>query len=188
MRYAMAKVRTQFGIALLAAVLLALAVPPARALLIRPHRPGHSEQQQVLHVDDQIRTALLTADASALDKVLADDFLGISANGTLSDKQQYLRRIGKREHQFSRIEITDRKVRLQTNSAVVVTTAEVTGKLDSTPISGVFRYTRVYSRESDGAWKMRNFEATRVVGSGTDELRHGIPIAARTTEKGRNAR
>lgn len=175
MRYAMAKARSQFGIALLAGMLLALAVPPAQAI-IRPHRLGHSEQQQVLHVDDQIRAALLTADAGVLDRVLADDFLGISANGTLSDKQQYLRRIGKREHQFSRIDITDRKVRLQPLSAVVVTTAEITGKLDATAITGTYRYTRVYSREADGSWKLRNFEATRVAGAAADELRHGVPV------------
>lgn len=185
MRYAMAKLCTQHGLvrllcatALVCAALLTLRGSSADAMSIRPHRPGHGEQQQqVLRVDDQIRTALLAADAGMLEKVLADDFLGISANGTLSDKQQYLRRISKREHQFSRINITDRKVRIQAASAVVVTTADVIGKLDSNPLAGVFRYTRVYSREGDGSWKLRNFEATRVFGAATDEMRHGVPMA-----------
>ena len=66
--------------------------------------------------------------------------LGIAANGTLSDKQQYMRRISKHEHQFSRIQITDRKVRLQSLSAVVVSTASVTGRLDSNPLNGIYRY------------------------------------------------
>lgn len=183
MRYAMGKRRTQsasagpLGIATLGVVLVACCVPSAVAFGMRPHRQGHMQQQQVLHVDDQIRSALLTADSGALDKFLADDFLGISANGTLSDKQQYLRRIGRREHQFTRIQISERKVRIQASSAVVVTTAEVTGKLDSHPLTGTFRYTRVYSHEPDGSWKLRNFEATRVFGSSADEMRHGEPIA-----------
>ncbi len=183
MRYAMGKFRTQPGrsrllrIALLCPVLLAIGGVVANAMIIRPHRSGRGDQQQVLRIDDQIRTALLAADTGTLEKFLADDFLGISANGTLSDKQQYVRRIGKHEHQFSRIDITDRKVRVQASSAVVVTTAEVTGKLDSNLVSGTFRYTRVYSRALDGSWKLRNFEATRVFGAGTDEMRHGEPVA-----------
>ncbi|WP_419805555.1 nuclear transport factor 2 family protein [Terriglobus sp.] len=185
MRYAMGKLRTQSGLirllclALLCPAVLVLLAPAARALSIRPHRPGHGDQQQVLRVDDQIRTALLAADTGTLERFLADDFLGISANGTLSDKQQYLRRIGKHEHQFSRINITDRKIRVQTSSAVVVTTADVTGKLDNIPVSGIFRYTRVYSRGADGLWRLRNFEATRVHGAGSDEMRHGEPVATR---------
>ncbi|GAA3755633.1 nuclear transport factor 2 family protein [Terriglobus aquaticus] len=183
MRYAMGKLRSQpaftplLRLVLLCPALLVLCGVAAHGMSMRPHRPGHADQQQILRIDDQMRTALLGADTGALDKILADDFLGISANGTLSDKQQYLRRIGRHEHQFTRIDITDRKVRIQASSAVVVTTADVTGKLDSNPLTGTFRYTRVYSREPDGSWKLRNFEATRVFGAGADEMRHGEPVA-----------
>lgn len=186
MPYAMRIVRTQIVVSLLvlsAAALLpgegfALTVRPLKtfALGLRTHRQPRSEQQQVLHLEDEMRSALLSADAGRLEKVLADDFLGVSANGTLSDRQQYLRRISKHEHMFTRIDVVDRKVRLQNASAIVVTTANVTGKLDSTPINGLFRYTRVWSREVDGSWRLRNFEATRVTGTAADELRRGIPV------------
>lgn len=182
MRYAMGNFRTQPGltrllrVALLCPALWAVAGPMLPAMTMRPHRLGHAEQQQVLRIDDQMRAALLTADTTTLDRILADDFLGIAANGTLSDKQQYLQRIGRRQHQFSRIQITDRKVRVQSSSAVVVSTADVTGKLDSSPLSGTFRYTRVYSHEPDGSWKLRNFEATRVSGANGDEMRLGEPL------------
>ena len=183
MRYAMGKFRTQSALShllrltLVCAVLLAWCVPSACGMGMYPHKPSHADQHQIVHIDDQIRTALLTADTGMLDRFLAEDFLGIAANGTLSDKQQYLRRIGKHEHQFSRIDIVDRKVRVQSSSAVVVTTAEVTGKLDSNPLNGTYRYTRVYSRGADGSWKLRNFEATRVSGTVLDEMRHGEPVA-----------
>lgn len=178
MRYAMILLRTTQIRVLWAAMLIVPcgSTPSLHALSIRPHRLGHSEQQQIEHLEDQVRQALLTGDAATLEKLLADDFLGISANGTLSDKQQYLRRIGKREHQFSRIDVVDRKFRIQTSSAIVVTTAEVLGKLDATPVSGIFRYTRVYSREANGDWRLRNFEATRVSGPGVDELNRGTPV------------
>ena len=178
----MGKLRLQSGLPnpLCAALLCGLLVLPApriaRAMSMHPHRSNHQEQQQVLHVDDQMRSALLAGDTAALDRILAEDFLGIASNGTLSDKPQYLRRIGKREHQFSRIDIVDRKVRVQSSSAVVVTKAEVRGKLDTSPVNGTYRYTRVYSRSADGSWKLRNFEATRVAGMDPDEMRNGVPI------------
>ncbi len=181
MRYAMiAMPRRPFPIvaaALLSVTLWILHVRPAFSLAIRPHNAAHMEQQVVEQLEDQIRRALLSGDAPTLDKVLADDFLGISANGTLSNKQQYLRRIGKREHQFSKIDVIERKVRVQPASAIVVTTADVVGKLDSVNIDGIFRYTRVYSRDPGGPWKLRNFEATRVSGQAADELHRGTPMA-----------
>ena len=181
MRYALPVLRSSPSRALLlcflSATLAGPALPRAAAYSIRPHRPGHAEQQQIEHLEDEIRQALLTGDTGILEKLLADDFLGISANGTLSDRQQYLRRIGKREHQFSRIDVVDRKVRMQPASAIVVTTANVMGKLDATPVSGLFRYTRVYSREANGSWRLRNFEATRVAGSAGDEMTRGTPVS-----------
>ena len=168
---------TRIVLALGLAMLHVVAIPALHAFSIRPHRGGHAEQLVIEQLEDQIRLALLAGDAPSLDKILADDFLGISANGTLSDKQQYLRRVGKHEHQFSRIDVVDRKVRIQPSSAIVVTTAEVVGTLENTPVNGTFRYTRVYSREINGAWKLRNFEATRVSGQVVDELRRGTPVS-----------
>ncbi len=153
-----------------------VALPRPCAASMKPHRSGKADQQYILGVEDQIRNALLSGDSSILDKVLADDFLGISANGTLSDKQQYLRRIGRHEHQFTRIDTFDRKIRIQPATAIVTTTANVTGNLDGTPIAGVFRYTRVYARQPGGAWKVINFEATRVSGHGGTELNRGVPM------------
>ena len=180
MRYALLVLRflpiRALPFCLLALSLAGLVLPRASAYSIRPHRTGHAEQQQIEHLEDEIRQALLTGETAVLEKLLADDFLGISANGTLSDRQQYIRRIGKREHQFSRIDVVDRKVRVQPSSAIVVTTANVVGKLDATPVSGLFRYTRVYSREANGSWRLRNFEATRVAGSAGDEMTRGTPV------------
>ncbi len=149
----------------------------ARAASIKPHHAGKVDQLAIAGIEDQIRNALLAGDSAVLDKILADDFLGISSNGTLSDKQQYLRRIGKHEHRFTQIDTIERKIRLQPATAVVTTTANVAGNLDGTPIAGIFRYTRVYARQPGGSWKVINFEATRVSGNrGNGDLNRGVPM------------
>lgn len=162
--------------ACLAGAVCVVALPRAQAFSIRPHRTGKIDQQAIFGIEDQIRSALLAGDSSTLDKVLAEDFLGISSNGTLSDKQQYLRRISKHEHNFSRIDTVERKIRLQPATAIVTTMANVTGNLDGMPIAGIFRYTRVYARQPGGNWKVINFEATRVSGRGGPDLNRGIPV------------
>jgi ketosteroid isomerase-like protein len=60
------------------------------------------------------------------------------------------------------IELTDVKVKLIGTTAIVTSLADVDGTNDGEPMHGTYRYTRVYSRLPSGAWKITNFEATRV--------------------------
>ncbi len=153
-----------------------VATPRLHAVGLKPHHSGKLDQQAIAGIEEQIRAALITGDSNSLDKVLADDFLGIASNGVLSDKQQYLRRVSTRENQFSRIDTVERKIRIQPTTAIVTTTVNVQGRLNGTPIEGLFRYTRVYARQAAGNWKVINFEATRVSGHGGSELNRGVPM------------
>ena len=165
-------------IALAVAVPLCIVAPPARGMMMRSHKPNRNIQQQILQVEEELRTALIAGDSAGMDKYLADDFVGISSSGKLSNKQQYLRRVSRHENVFSAIDVLDRKVRLQPPStAVVITTANVTGTLESVPAHGIFRYTRVYNRQANGAWKVVNSEAIRVSGPmGNDDMHGGVPV------------
>jgi len=177
MRYAMAPLRRipvplRRSIGLL---LIALCALPC-AFAVKQHKPGRADQQSIEAIERQIRTALLSGDVTILDRVLADDFLGISSNGTLSNKQQYVSRIVKHEHAFQRIDVKETKVRVQRTSAVVTSLANVAGDFDGKPMQGVFRYTRVYEKQGNGLWRVINFEATRVSGPNGGDLRNGIPL------------
>ncbi len=162
---------------LLATAPLFIVSPATHALAMHSHRPNHSEQQQISQIEDDLRTALLAGDGATMERYLADDFVGISSNGKVSDKQQYVRRVSHRENHFTTIDVVDRKIRLQAPStAVVISTINLLGTLDGIPVHGIFRYTRVYNRQS-GGWKVVNFEATRVSGTpATEDLRRGIPM------------
>lgn len=127
-----------------------------------PKESRRSETHEIEALEQQWRTALLSGNASMLDSVLADDFLAISSRGTLSDKQQYIQHIAAHTTRLISLDVTDMKVRAKPTSAVVVLQAHVVGTLEGRPIQGVFLYTKVYSREPSGAWRMTNFEATRV--------------------------
>ena len=108
------------------------------------------------------RTAQLSADVDAMDKLLSDDYVGITMAGQIVTKVQQLDRMRNRNLVLSKIELDDVKVKLIGSTAIVTSLAEVDGTNDGTPMHGTYRYTRVYSRLPSGNWKITNFEATRV--------------------------
>jgi ketosteroid isomerase-like protein len=139
-----------------------------------------ADTREIETLEGQWRDAMVKSDTVQLGNLLSENFFGISANGIVSDKQQYLERLTRRQNQFTSIDLMDQKVRMQQpTTAIVVSQARVLGQLDGRPISGVFRYTKVYGREA-GAWRVLNFEATRVSGLHANEpdMRQGMPLAA----------
>ncbi len=147
--------------------------------LKKEHR--RAESHQIEFMEQQWLHALVNKDTASLEKMMADDFLAISANGTLADKQQYLHHVLSGYNRFTNIDVMDIKVRMQPSSAVVVSQVRVLGSLEGHPVSGVFRYTKVYGRAPGGQWRVLNLEATRVSGVLPDDtgMHRGIPLNMR---------
>ncbi|MEZ2348078.1 nuclear transport factor 2 family protein [Terriglobus sp. RCC_193] len=136
-----------------------------------------AESHQIEMLEQSWLQALTKADTAVLEKLMAEDFLAISANGTLSDKQQYLQRVSTGVNSFRSIDVMDIKVRMQPSAAVVVSQVRVLGQLDSHPVNAVFRYTKVYGRASNGQWRVLNLEATRVSGPDEMGMHRGMPLS-----------
>jgi ketosteroid isomerase-like protein len=132
--------------------------------LPRPHKEA---RQQIEELEQQWRVATLAADVPAMDRLLSEDYVGISWNGQLNTKAMQLDRTRNRSFALTRLDLSDEKVKLVGRSVAVVTArAEVAGTSEGTDMKGTFRYTRVYQRLASGAWKITNFEATRVPDAG----------------------
>ena len=131
------------------------------------HQPGkkHDVKQQVEALEEQWRAAQLAGDIATIDRMLSEDFIGISMTGQVNTKTQLLDRLREHKIQVARLELSDMKVKLLGNIAIVTSRAEVEGTNEGTPIRGTYRYTRVYHRMPSGVWKITSFEATRVPGS-----------------------
>ena len=145
----------------------------------KPHKENRKADSRVVEqMEEKWRLALVNSDGPALDKLLADDFMGISSNGTVSDKHQYIARLSSHQSEFKTFEVLEQKIRVQPGLAVATSEARVIGSLESRPIRGIFRYTKVYSRDTTGQWKVLSFEATRVSGPRSDsmDLLQGQPL------------
>src|SRR5947209_13407944 len=126
------------------------------------HHKKRDTKVQVESMEEQWRAAQLTGDTSTMDRMLADDFIGISMSGQVNTKAQQLDRVRSRKLVITRIELSDRKVKLLGTVAVVTCQAEVEGTNDGVSVKGTYRYTRVYQQLPSGDWKITSFEATRI--------------------------
>jgi ketosteroid isomerase-like protein len=126
------------------------------------HEKKHAAKQQVEALEEQWRTAQLGGDVATMDKLLSDDYIGITITGQVNTKAQQLDRMRARKVVISRLDLVERQVKLIGSIAIVTSRAEVEGTNDGLPVNGTFRYTRVYQRLQSGTWKITSFEATRV--------------------------
>lgn len=145
---------------LLAACLPAFPVPGHAAAIPLLHREDRLHRE-IENLESQWRTAILQNDVATVNRLLADDYLGINPNGTLETKADALavRRSG--TVKISSIDPINMKVRVYGETAVVTSQVSVEGHDGDRDISGRYHYTRVYSRRS-GEWKIVSFEASRI--------------------------
>jgi len=134
-------------------------VEPAFAAL--PHHANHEVHKEIEALEMQWRQAQLSNDVGTMDRLLADDYIGISASGTIETKAEALalRRAGTLH--ITTLDLNDLKVRIYGDTAVVTSRADLEGTNGTSTISGRYRYTRVYNRRL-GQWKIVSFEASHM--------------------------
>jgi ketosteroid isomerase-like protein len=126
-----------------------------------PHEKKPDMKQQVEALEEQWRVAQLAGDTATMEKMLSDDYLGISMTGEIDTKVQQLNRVSARRFVLSKIELRDMKVKLVGEVAIVTSQALVEGTNDGVSVRGTYRYTRIYRHLQTGQWKITSFEATR---------------------------
>lgn len=119
----------------------------------------HDLRAEVEEADNRWRTAQANNDIPAMEKLLSDDYLGISGNGQVLTKAQQLDRMRTHMTLLTRLDLSDEKVKLLGSIAIVTSQADLEGTIDGRPVHGSFRSTRVY-KHVGGAWQLTSFEGT----------------------------
>jgi len=117
--------------------------------------------KEIENLESQWRMAVVQNDVAAINRLLADDYLGINPNGTLETKADAMAQRRSGTVKISSIEPDNVKIRVYGDTAVVTSQVDVEGRDGDRDISGRYHYTRVYSRR-DGEWKVVSFEASRM--------------------------
>ena len=137
------------------------------------HIQKRDAREQIADLEQQWRSATLTGDVPAMDKLLSDDYVGISWTGQVNTKASQLDRLRDRSLIVTKLDLTDVKIKVVNAVAIVTSKSDMLGTNDGIELKGSFVYTRIYQRSPAGVWKITNFEATRVPPPGGRNGRHG---------------
>lgn len=118
-------------------------------------------QQTIHELEDKLKAATLQNDVVVTDELLADDWLNINANGSITRKEQSLALMP--DFQFLSIENSDVEIRVYPNLAIVTgrSTRQLQGADDTVFTSHVL-FTRVYA-QINGRWQVVTSQATPIL-------------------------
>jgi len=138
---------------LVTAILMLTAAWVCRAQTQRSKDHGGSVQQDIRQVDRERIQAQIGADAVALDRIYADDFIGIGPSGTVRTKPQVLADFTSGSLKFQSITTDDVQVRVYQDTAVETGRSTMIGQDKGKPVPRDNRFTRVWVKQL-GRWRL----------------------------------
>jgi uncharacterized protein (TIGR02246 family) len=117
-------------------------------------------EQEVRQMIEKYRTALLKRDASALEKIWADDYVFVTAAGDVLTKAQRLENVKSGATTLDSInEEENITVRVYQNSAVAASRVTIKGQYSGQPTNGQYRSTHVWVKGPAG-WQLVSNQLT----------------------------
>jgi uncharacterized protein (TIGR02246 family) len=104
-------------------------------------------------MDDERIQAQIHADAAALDRIYADDFIGVGPSGTVRTKPQVLADFTSGNLKFQTITTDDVQVRVYGNTAVETGRSTIIGQDKGKAFPRDNRFTRVWVKQQ-GRWRL----------------------------------
>jgi len=105
--------------------------------------------------------AVVKKDTATLEKMTADDYQLIDANGKMRGKADTMEAIKSGAISLQSNDVDDLKVQVYGNTAVVTGRSNPKGTIDGKDVSGPIRFTRVYVKRN-GNWQSVLFQQTRI--------------------------
>src|SRR5882724_7283238 len=118
-------------------------------------RGGHRPivEEAIKKLDNERIQAQIHADATALDRIYAADFIGIGPSGTLRTKPQVISDFTSGDLKFQSITTDDVQVRVYGNTAVETGRSTMNGQDKGKTVPRDTRFTRVWVKQQ-GRWRL----------------------------------
>src|SRR4051812_20376636 len=134
-----------------AVVLLAISSLAAAQMENGSRPPDTSVREAIRKLDDERIQAQVHADAVALDRLYADDFIGVGPSGTVRTKPQVIADFTSGSLKFQSIITDDVQVRVYGNTAVETGLSMMKGEDKGKTVPEDTRFTRVWVKQQ-GRW------------------------------------
>lgn len=112
---------------------------------------GVAVQEEIKNIEQERNEALLKHDTATLDRMTSDDYTFINQRGELRTKAEILTGFKSGNFNYEAREISELKVRVYGDMAVVTGRAKQKGVENTKDYSGENRFTRVYVKQN-GRW------------------------------------
>ena len=126
------------------------------AVFTHAQSPSQKESkvvEEIRKVDRERIQAQVSADRVALDRIYADDFIGIGPSGTLRTKKDVLSDFASGSLKFQSITTDDVRIRVYGNAAVETGLSTMKGQDAGKVVPVENRFTRVWIRQG-GRWRL----------------------------------
>ena len=121
-----------------------------------------SVKQAIRQLDNERIQAQIQADATALDRIYADDFIGVGPSGTVRTKAQVISDFTSGVLKFQSITTDEVQVRVYENTAVETGLSTMVGQDKGKAVPRDTRFTRVWVKQQ-GRWRLvANHYSSRV--------------------------
>ena len=114
---------------------------------------NRSVEQVIRQLDQERIQAQIDADAMALDRIYADDFIGIGPSGTVRTKPQVIADFTSGDLRFQSITTDEVRVRVYGNTAVETGRSTMIGQDKGKAVPRDNRFTRVWIKQI-GRWRL----------------------------------
>jgi uncharacterized protein (TIGR02246 family) len=112
-----------------------------------------SVEQIIRQLDNERIQAQISADAVALDRIYADDFIGVGPSGTVRTKAQVISDFTSGDLKFQSITTDEIQVRVYENTAVETGLSTMVGQDKGKAVPRDTRFTRVWVKQQ-GHWRL----------------------------------
>jgi uncharacterized protein (TIGR02246 family) len=112
-----------------------------------------SVEQAIKQLDNERIRAQIGADALALDRIYADDFIGVGPSGTVRTKAQVISDFTSGDLKFQSIVTDEVQVRVYENTAVETGLSTMSGQEKGKAVPRDTRFTRVWVKQ-EGRWRL----------------------------------
>lgn len=118
-------------------------------------------ERDIKRLEEARNQAVLDGDVATLDRMTSDDYTFITLKGELRTKSNILKGFASGSFHYDSRQVSDLKVRVYRDTAIVTGRSVQKGIENSKDYSGDYRFTRVYVKEN-GHWSTVALQTTLI--------------------------
>lgn len=148
---------------------IALLLLTTTTLFGQSKKDKSSAEQALIQLENDWSQADLKRDAAALDRILAEDWIGIDFEGAVLSKAQALKGIDSGSGLLQSTVLRDMKVRVYSDTAIITGSDTEKGEYHGKDSSGKYLWTDVFVRRH-GRWQAVSSQSTKLAATQRPDL------------------